>query len=179
MTPDPSLPGGIPEKAIEAATVALANIDGFQNNPVTKFDRDQAKVAVAAALPHLLEAEREKIGWVVGCPNAEVCKTCSCAGDDDVCFPGERLRAEHERAEADIEDLRDELGAETVCSENWRKRCEAAEATMRELLAAFCRMPDGGLKEGDPRYDWWYETAPEREAARKLLADRLSPEGDA
>ena len=31
----------------------------------------------------------------VECPDAEFCKSCPCASDDDVCFPGERLRAEH------------------------------------------------------------------------------------
>lgn len=34
--------------------------------------------------------------WVA-CPDAEVCKHCPCAQDDDVCFPGERLRAENRR----------------------------------------------------------------------------------
>jgi hypothetical protein len=40
----------------------------------------------------VLKREREQ--WA-GCPDAEVCKSCPCASDDDVCFPGERLRAEH------------------------------------------------------------------------------------
>lgn len=31
------------------------------------------------------------------CPDAEVCKSCVCAGEDDVCFPGERLREERNR----------------------------------------------------------------------------------
>lgn len=34
--------------------------------------------------------------WV-GCPDADVCRRCPRADDDDVCFPGERLRAENER----------------------------------------------------------------------------------
>lgn len=31
-----------------------------------------------------------------GCPNDPVCQSCPCADDDDVCFPGERLRAERD-----------------------------------------------------------------------------------
>lgn len=28
------------------------------------------------------------------CPDSEACKSCPCADEDDVCFPGERLRAD-------------------------------------------------------------------------------------
>ena len=38
--------------------------------------------------------------WVprgyVQCPDAPVCRVCPAATDDDVCFPGDRARAERE-----------------------------------------------------------------------------------
>lgn len=34
-----------------------------------------------------------------GCPHDEVCERCPCSRDDDVCFPGERLRAERDTNE--------------------------------------------------------------------------------
>lgn len=42
-------------------------------------------------------AERDAVIARYNCPDAEVCKTCPCAGDDDACFPGERLRAERDQ----------------------------------------------------------------------------------
>lgn len=31
---------------------------------------------------------------MTGCPDDDVCQSCPCADEDDVCFPDERLRAE-------------------------------------------------------------------------------------
>ncbi len=43
------------------------------------------------------------------CPDAEVCQTCPCASEDDVCFPGERLRAELEAAHSERDRLKEAL----------------------------------------------------------------------
>ena len=55
-----------------------------------------------ALLPLFLR-ERER-ATANDCPNGEVCQSCPCAAEDDVCFPGERLRAElvRERERADL-----------------------------------------------------------------------------
>lgn len=34
------------------------------------------------------------IAWLKSCPDAPCCGTCPCADEDDVCFPGERQKAE-------------------------------------------------------------------------------------
>lgn len=63
-----------------------------------------------------LEAEVERLKANT-CPDAAVCKTCPCAGEDDARFPGERLRAENgqlrkfaESAAAAFHDLDYERG---------------------------------------------------------------------
>jgi len=56
-----------------------------------------------------------------GCPDGEVCKTCPCRDEDDVCFPGERLRAELAASEARERVLCEAL--ETYADEaNWHER---------------------------------------------------------
>jgi hypothetical protein len=39
------------------------------------------------------------------CPEAETCKTCPCSDEDDVCFPGERLRAERDRFKEALREI--------------------------------------------------------------------------
>lgn len=44
-----------------------------------------------------------------GCPHDDLCLRCPCAGDDDVCFPGERLKAERNEARAELARLREAI----------------------------------------------------------------------
>lgn len=42
-----------------------------------------------------------------GCPDDAVCRSCPCASEDDVCFPGERLRAERDTYRVALGRIRD------------------------------------------------------------------------
>lgn len=43
------------------------------------------------------------------CPDAEVCKTCPCAAEDDVCMPIERVAAEVEPLRQQLKEAVDAL----------------------------------------------------------------------
>jgi len=47
---------------------------------------------------------------------------------------------------------------------------DEAVLELGNVLAAFSRMPDAGLEDTDPRFDWWNATAKVRERARAFLA---------
>jgi hypothetical protein len=46
---------------------------------------------------------------------------------------------------------------------------ERLRKVLDDLYVAFACMPDAGLQKGDPRWDWWNDTAPERKRAREAL----------
>jgi hypothetical protein len=43
----------------------------------------------------------------MACPYDSVCQNCMCSEEDDVCFPGERLQAEHKHLRAALRQVRD------------------------------------------------------------------------
>lgn len=58
---------------------------------------------------------------------------------------------------------------------------DGAAAEFRPLFDWATSMPDAGLAEGDPRYDWWQRGAPARHQARRVLDEaeaRPSPTED-
>lgn len=118
---------------------------------------DEDYVAVEATLQEAVERAKDLELLVFWCPDAEVCKTCQCAGEDDVCFPGEKLRAEASRLRADLEALKadrewcpcmpelDRLRAEVErlkASEGWEDELNAAWAIVNQA-----RAENEGLRE--------------------------------
>lgn len=81
--------------------------------------------------------------------------------------------ADYERGMQEGLDLRDDLRERLADREQDLKilgdRLQGAVEALRELLNAFCSMPDRGLRQGDPRWDWWHDTADARDAARAVL----------
>lgn len=82
------------------------------------------------------------------CPDDAVCQTCPCAGEDDVCFPGERLRAERDalRAERDklraaLEQARSDILAINRCGFDSTRR-ETSQAALDHIGAALKPRPD-------------------------------------
>lgn len=78
-------------------------MSGLSRDYEAMFDRADTMEARALAAEAALEAAESR-PWI-DCPDGEVCKACPCAQEDDVCFPGERLRADLAAANERIEEL--------------------------------------------------------------------------
>ena len=68
------------------------------------------------------------------CPDAATCQTCSCAGEDDVCFPGERLRAERDLVIAERDLYRETLERVAYLDLPYRDTANLARYLAREAL---------------------------------------------
>lgn len=92
--------------------IELAEADGQAVTPEQQYGWDEFDVLWRAPRFHGPQNARASEGdqpWLTdqsesppivrwlrpsGCPNDAVCESCPCAGEDDVCFPGERHVAE-------------------------------------------------------------------------------------
>lgn len=96
--------GGIPCACEVSDEGLVSQCLGHQE---TQDDRDEARAEndtlkanneLLDEIVTALRTEHDALkARVYDCPDAEVCKSCPCAEEDDVCFPGERVRAENGR----------------------------------------------------------------------------------